>query len=163
VERGDYQMIRAADSQTIDPSEFASTVAPEMKFEMSIILRKTTVFQNNQKKCPRCHYGNHHVPAASGWIEWKVRFGFRRLLVINMVTYSRGCEGLFQIAEALQKHEDDEDSDVESNGTSSVWDDVSSDGESSEEVFSDSDAAEDIISPVSYVSFIHGVAVSNVA
>jgi hypothetical protein len=164
VERGDYQMIRAADSQTIDPSEFARTVAPEMKFEMSIIVRKRAAFQKSQGKCPRCFCINYHVPAANGWIEWKVSFSFRCLLIINTLTYSCGCEGQFQIAEAAPKHQDNEngDDDSDSDGTSNVWDDVASDGGSSEEVVGANDAAEDvedIISPASYVSFVRGVTI----
>lgn len=77
MERGDYQVIRAADSQTIDPSEFASMIVPEMKFEMSIIVRKTATFQKSLGECPRCLYVNYHIPAANGWIEWKVSFSFR--------------------------------------------------------------------------------------
>jgi hypothetical protein len=52
VERGDYRMIRAADNQTIDPSEFTRVVAPEMKFEMSIILQKMTAFQEIRGSVP---------------------------------------------------------------------------------------------------------------
>lgn len=174
MERGDYQMIRAADSQTIDPSEFARTVAPEMKFEMSIIVRKRAAFQESQGKCPRCFYINYHVPAANGWIEWKVSFSFRCLLIINTLTYSWGCEGQFQIAEAATNHQDNEngdddsdsDCDSDSDGTSNVWDDVAGDGWSSEEVVGANDAAEDvedIISPGSYVSFVRGVTISDVA
>ena len=80
-------------------------------------------------------------------------FGFRPLLIINTVTYSRECEGQFQIAEAAPKHQDDENSDDENDSANNVWDDVASDGESGE-VFNDDDAAkdvEDIISPESYV------------
>lgn len=83
-----------------------------------------------------------------------------------MVTYSRGCEGQFQIAEAAPKHLDDENSDDENDGTSDVWDDVASDGWSSDEVDAAEDAAEDveeIISPGSYVSFVRGVTISDIA
>jgi hypothetical protein len=149
-------MIRTADNQTIDPSEFASTVAPEMKYEMSIILRKTTAIQGNRGKCPRCHYVNSHAPAANGWIEWQVSFGFQHLPIINTITYSRGCEGQFQITEADSKHQDNDNSDDENDSTDDVWDNVANESES-DEFFSDGDTAEDvedIISPGSYVSFL---------
>ncbi|KIM81318.1 hypothetical protein PILCRDRAFT_507981 [Piloderma croceum F 1598] len=161
VERGEYQMIRAADNQTIDPSEFASTIAPEMKFEMSIILRKMTAFQKNRGKCPQCHFVNSHVPAAHGWIEWKVLISFPRLLIINAIYYSRGCERQFQITEATPTQQNDKN-----DGMSNAWDDAASDSESSEEVFNGNDHAgdvEDIISPGVYVSFFCGVAISDVA
>ncbi|KIM86314.1 hypothetical protein PILCRDRAFT_816255, partial [Piloderma croceum F 1598] len=50
---------------------------------------------------------------ANGWIEWQVSFDFRRLPIINTVTYSRGCEVQFQIVKAAPKHKDDGNSDDE--------------------------------------------------
>jgi hypothetical protein len=151
-------MVRAADNQTIDPSEFASTIAPEMKFEMSIILRKMTALQKNRGKCPQCHLVNSHVPAAHGWIKWKVFISFPCLLIINAVSYSHGCEGQFHIAEATPKRRNDENDRM-----SNARDDVASD---SEEVFNGNSPAEDIgdiILPGLYVSLFYGAAISDVA
>ena len=67
IERGDYEVIRAADSQVIGHSEFPSAVAPGMKLEMSIVMWQRMA---DRKRCPRCGYINLQVPASNGWIEW---------------------------------------------------------------------------------------------
>ena len=69
VEQGDYQMIRAEDSQTIDPTEFAKAVEPGTTLEMSIVMRQRTA---DQTKCPRCGHMNSQLAADRGWIEWQV-------------------------------------------------------------------------------------------
>ena len=118
-------------------------------------------FQEIEGTCPQCQYVNLHVPAAHGWIEWKVAFNFVRLLIINMTTHSFRCEGQFQIAEASPKPQDDE-SDDESDGTGDAWEDVESDRESGDERVIGSDAAEGVekvLSPGSYVSFFGGGAI----
>jgi hypothetical protein len=69
IERGDYEVLHAEDSEIIGPSELASTVAPGMKLEMSIVMRQSTA---DQTRCPRCGYYNPQVAACSGWIEWQV-------------------------------------------------------------------------------------------
>lgn len=66
-----YQVLRTQD--IIGPSEFASTVEPEMVFEISIILRqKLPSFLENRKTCPRCRHINLKDIADNSWIEWKV-------------------------------------------------------------------------------------------
>jgi hypothetical protein len=70
VKQGDYQMIRAKDNQTVDPSEFAKAVEPEMTLEMSIVLRQKTRLQVNMGKCPQCRHVNPTANATHGWIEW---------------------------------------------------------------------------------------------
>ena len=55
MNQGDYQLIRANDSQTIEPSEFGNEVQPKMTFEMSIVMWQEMA---DQKKCPRCHFMN---------------------------------------------------------------------------------------------------------
>jgi len=62
-------VMRAADSQPIDPSEFVGQVESGMVLEMSIVLRQRTAYQ---KKCPRCGYINMDVAVKNGWIEWPV-------------------------------------------------------------------------------------------
>ena len=42
VQRGDYHVLRAEDSQIIDPSELATIVSAGMVLEISIILRQET-------------------------------------------------------------------------------------------------------------------------
>lgn len=65
-------LIRAADSQPINPSECASQVEAGMVLEMSIILRDYAAFafEDNKPKCPRCGHVNLGVPTRNGWIEW---------------------------------------------------------------------------------------------
>jgi hypothetical protein len=72
VERGDYHVLRAEDSQVINPSELASTVEPGMVIEMSIILRQKFAIGDNEKACPRCRYINSSRKLINGWIEWQV-------------------------------------------------------------------------------------------
>ena len=68
IKRGDYEVIRAEDSQIIGPSELASMVQPGMKLKISIVMRQRVA---DQRICPRCRYINLQV-TASGWIEWQV-------------------------------------------------------------------------------------------
>jgi hypothetical protein len=72
VERGDYEILRAEDSQMINRSEFGSMVEPEMVLEMIIVVRKSTALQDNKGKCPRCRHINLSAVIDNGWIEWKV-------------------------------------------------------------------------------------------
>lgn len=148
-------MIRADDSLTIEPSEFARMVAEEMKFEMSIILRKRAALEENKGKCPRCCYVNSDVSAIHGWIEWKVIFSFSHVLTIDMLLCSCRCEGQFKIAETASKRWDDDD-----DKTSNVWDGVPSDSENYRENII---GVKGRMSPGSYVSFICGVAINNIA
>jgi hypothetical protein len=69
-------VIRAQDSHTIGPSEFADMVEPGMVLEMSTILRQKIAFQDNKATCPRCGHVNLNASANSGWIEWKVLLNF---------------------------------------------------------------------------------------
>lgn len=69
MNQGNYQMICADDSKTIDPSEFANKVVPGMTLEMSIILRRTTAIRDNKGKCPRRSCVNSTINAINGWIE----------------------------------------------------------------------------------------------
>jgi hypothetical protein len=69
IQRGDYEVLHAKDNQIIDPSEFASTVEPGMKLEMSIVMRQSTA---DQTRCPRCGYFNSQVAVCDGWIDWQV-------------------------------------------------------------------------------------------
>jgi hypothetical protein len=62
-------VIRAADNQIIDPSELANKVESGTVLEMSIVLRKLTVYQ---EVCPRCHYINSDITTGGGWVEWQV-------------------------------------------------------------------------------------------
>jgi hypothetical protein len=149
VERGDYQIIRGEDSQTIDPLEFAGTVEPGMIVEMSIVLREKTALKNKMGKCPRCQHTNSTVTAAHGWIEWKVLLNLLHALIINLMDCSRQCSGQFQITgAALDQNEDRGDKE------SDTWDWAERKGErSGENLVEDTpEGVEEIISPSSYVS-----------
>ena len=69
MEQGDYEVVRAEDSQTIDPTEFPNAMEGGTKLEMSIVMRQRTA---NQTKCPRCSHMNSQLAADRGWIEWQV-------------------------------------------------------------------------------------------
>jgi hypothetical protein len=69
VERGDYHVLQPESSEIISRLEFASTVKAGMVLEMSIILRRET-YQDNEKKCPRCHHLNLVATLHGCWIEW---------------------------------------------------------------------------------------------
>jgi hypothetical protein len=59
------------DNKFINPLEFPDSVASGMTIEMSIILRKVSLY--GAKKCPRCgHMDNTSVAVDDGWIEWGV-------------------------------------------------------------------------------------------
>ena len=62
-------MIRAADNQIVDPSELADKVESGTVLEMSIVLRKMTVYR---EECPRCHYMNPNIITGGSWVEWQV-------------------------------------------------------------------------------------------
>jgi hypothetical protein len=98
IERGDYQVIRAEDSQTIVPAEFSSKVESGMVLEISIVLQQRAAFPGGGKKCPRCSYKNSNVARSGGWIEWKVSAAFYRLS-INTTFCSYKCVGQFRIVE----------------------------------------------------------------
>jgi hypothetical protein len=68
VERGDYEVMRATDSQIITHSEFV--VESGMTLAMAILMRQNMLDQNN--KCPRCDHLNSDVILHDGWIEWQV-------------------------------------------------------------------------------------------
>ena len=74
VRRDDYEVIRAQDSQIIDPSELATTVEPGMVLEISIFLRQNMALQDDKTKCLRC---GHINPDAHDWIHWKVPLNYR--------------------------------------------------------------------------------------
>ena len=67
MNQGDYQVIRAKDNEAIEPSEFTKTVQPGMKFEMSIVMRRTMAVAT---RCPRCYYMNSQLAENRGWIQW---------------------------------------------------------------------------------------------
>ncbi|KIM74362.1 hypothetical protein PILCRDRAFT_828352 [Piloderma croceum F 1598] len=90
IERGDYEVICAENSQIVRPSELAHTVQPGMKLEMSILLRPEIAFQDAKETCPRCHHINLNATVDLGWIQ------------------CRKCSGLFQIAGANQNRRDNE-------------------------------------------------------
>lgn len=69
MERGDYEVIRAEDSQAINCLGFA--VESGMVLEMSIVMRRTTS-QENIEKCPRCGHLNSNATADNSWIAWQV-------------------------------------------------------------------------------------------
>lgn len=69
IERGEYKMIRAQDSQVIESSRFASTAGSGMKFEISIVMRQTEEFR---RKCPHCGIFDSNARAICGWIKWQV-------------------------------------------------------------------------------------------
>ena len=69
MKQGDYQVNRVEDSHAIGPSEFPNMLEPDMKLEMSIILRQRIA---GQKTCPRCGHMNSHVAEHMKWIEWWV-------------------------------------------------------------------------------------------
>ena len=73
MERGDYGVLRAGDCQTINRSEIASTVEPDMVLEMSIIVHQSTG-QDNKGKCPSCCHNNLNATVTSGWTKWQVLF-----------------------------------------------------------------------------------------
>ena len=73
-------MIRADDSQTINPSEFSSKVGSGVVLEMTIVLRRNYRFEENAQKCPRCRHMNLNVATCRGWIEWKVSQSFVRVV-----------------------------------------------------------------------------------
>jgi hypothetical protein len=86
VERGDYQVLRAEDSQMINRSEFARMVEPGMLLEMTIVMRQNTAFHENKGKCPRCRHMNLNATITNGWIEWHVSVQF--LYAHNLLTQS---------------------------------------------------------------------------
>ena len=67
IERGDYQVLRAEDSQVIGPSEFATTVKSGMVLELSIVMHQTTSYQ---EECPRCGHINSGLIASEAWVVW---------------------------------------------------------------------------------------------
>ena len=69
MKQGDYQVNHVEDSQAIGPSEFPNMLEPDMKLEMSIILRQRIA---GQKTCPRCGHMNSRVAEHMNWIEWWV-------------------------------------------------------------------------------------------
>lgn len=76
MEHGDYQVLRARDSQMIHRSEIASTVKPEMVLEMSIVMRQSAALHDNRGKCPQCRHMNLCAKETSGWVEWCVPLHF---------------------------------------------------------------------------------------
>jgi hypothetical protein len=78
VERGNYQVLSAKNSQTVNQSEIASTVEPGMVLEMTIIMRESTAIQDIQGKCPRCQHINLHSNGNNGWVVWQVHLRFVR-------------------------------------------------------------------------------------
>ncbi|KIM80413.1 hypothetical protein PILCRDRAFT_9594 [Piloderma croceum F 1598] len=118
IEQGEYKMIHAEDSQFINPAEFASEVVSGMLLETSIVLRPQTSFEDNEK-CPRCGHINRNVAAYCGWIEWKVsRFNY--IALIDIIHYSRGCSGQFQVAKADNSEGDTEGGSNEEIGNGSA-------------------------------------------
>jgi hypothetical protein len=69
IKRGDYEVIRAEDSQIVGPSELASMVTAGMKLEMSILVWQGAT---TKEKCPRCNHINSNAATHHGWVQWKV-------------------------------------------------------------------------------------------
>ena len=60
------------DHSSISLSEFTSVVKPGMSVELSIIVRQTTLLQEEEQKCLRCRFVNSVVTAQNVWIEWQM-------------------------------------------------------------------------------------------
>ena len=73
MRRDDYEVIRAEDSQIVDPSKLASMVEPGTVLEISIFLRQNIDPQDDKTKCLRCGHKNMN---SSDWIHWKVPITF---------------------------------------------------------------------------------------
>jgi len=91
IKRGDYRLICAEDSQTIGPSEFASSVESGMVLEMSIVLRETG-FKDSKEKCPRCGHINLVNTANYGWIECQKCSGQFQTVTANSEIGTEKCK-----------------------------------------------------------------------
>jgi hypothetical protein len=101
-------VLRATDSQNIDPSQFAAMIRPGMVLEMSIVLRQKIAFQSNTTVCPRCDHVNLNVAVNNSWIAWLVLFLFHLALVAyltSLIVASAvlGCSKLQKPAMGLAK------------------------------------------------------------
>ena len=101
MEQGDYRILRADDSQTINRLDISGTVEPGMILKMSIVIRRSATFQDNKEECPRCHQINLNAAVSNNWIEWQVPYKFHtKMLADNGAPHSCKCSGKFQIAAA---------------------------------------------------------------
>lgn len=69
IERGDYEVIRSQDNQTVSRSKLANMVDSGMILEMSIVKREVTVLRKDKEECPRCGRINSGI-ANYDWVEW---------------------------------------------------------------------------------------------
>jgi len=69
IMRDDYEVIRAQDSQIINPPDLGRMVEAGMVLEISIFLRQSAASLSDRKKCLRCGHINLD---GHGWIHWKV-------------------------------------------------------------------------------------------
>lgn len=70
IEKGDYQIIN--NNRAILPSKFGEEAKPDMLLEISIIIRKTGMFKDDERKCPKCAQINSYMVKIGEWIKWYV-------------------------------------------------------------------------------------------
>lgn len=80
IERGDYEVMRAENSQIIDRSKFATSLEAGMVVEMCIVMRQSKAF-SEVDKCFRCNHLILQAVKKNVWIQWQVPLNFYMLYI----------------------------------------------------------------------------------